>query len=93
LNVINFCSIVIGLEWYNCVLLLAGSFYAVLFPIFVCKIFFLFTDHSMNGRGNKANYKKATFALVVKDKKTIPMSFRGHIASSFKQTPDVMCNV
>jgi len=55
--------------------------------------FFLATDYRMNGRGNKANYKKATFALVVKDKKTMPMSFRGHIASSFKQTPDVMCNV
>jgi len=91
LNVINFCSIVIGLEWHNCVLFLAGSFYTV--PIFVCKIFFLLTDYSMNGRGNKANYKKAKFALVVKDKKTIPMSFRGHTASSFKQTPDVMCNV
>ncbi len=40
-----------------------------------------------------ANDRKATFALVFKDKKTIPMSFRGHIASSFKQTPDVVYNV
>ena len=73
-------------------LFLAGSFYTVLFPIVVCKMFFLATDYSMNGRGNKANYKKAMFDLVVKDKQIIPMSFRGHIASSFNQTPDVMCN-
>ena len=37
--------------------------------------------------------KKATFALVAKDKKTMRMSFRGRIASSFKQTPNLMCNV
>ena len=41
---------------------------------FLCKIFFLATDYSMNGRGNKAYYKRATFALVVEDKKTIPMN-------------------
>ena len=39
LHIVYFCSIIIRLEWYNCGLFLASSFYIYHFPIVVCKIF------------------------------------------------------